>query len=191
MFVHGLTLYNKVYWLSSSTPPEAWPLWLKDDLHNVAIWQVRYDAAHSNWKGAAMALPDRGENVLAALGAERRLQTGNISFVTHSFGGLVVKQVLRSMQRKASQDASIANLLRHTRRVAFLGTPHAGADLATWSGKFRLIFRPSESAALERNDPNLRDLNLWYRGYSPQKRNWISGFGRESQDWNTWTHCQA
>ena len=68
VFVHGLGGNNKTYWLSSSRAPESWLLWLKDDLQNIAIWEVRYDASHSRWRGTAMALADRGENVLALLG---------------------------------------------------------------------------------------------------------------------------
>jgi hypothetical protein len=116
-----------------------------------------------------MALADRGDNVIAFLASEPRLQSGDISFVTHSFGGLVVKQILRSAESKASASSAIANILRHTRRVVFLATPHQGADLAGWGDKLRVFFRPSAATAgLIRNDPNLRNLNLWYRGFSTQ-----------------------
>lgn len=46
----------------------------------------------------------------------------------------------------------------------FLATPHTGAGLASWADRLRILIRPSAATAcLVRNDPNLRDLNYWYR----------------------------
>jgi tetratricopeptide (TPR) repeat protein len=52
-------------------------------------------------------------------------------------------------------------------KIAFLATPHTGAGHATWGDRLRLLVRPSAAtASLVRNDPNLRDLNLWYRDWA-------------------------
>jgi hypothetical protein len=57
--------------------------------------------------------------------------------------------------------------VKRCRRIAFIATPHSGSDLATWGDRLRIIIQPSvATACLARNDPNLRDLNLWYREWS-------------------------
>ena len=100
---------------------------------------------------------------------EERLQQGDISFVGHSFGGLVVEQLLRTASDRSSAEQNVNSLLRRINRVILLGTPHLGADLATWAGTFRLLFLPSfATKGLARNDPHLRDLNLWYRQYAAE-----------------------
>lgn len=114
-----------------------------------------------------MALPDRAQNILQSLVIETSLQTGHIVFVVHSLGGLVIKQVLRLAESRAAHDAPVRSLLSRVRRIAFIGTPHAGSDLASFGNFFRLITRPRETqSGLSRNDPYLRDLNNWFRGYS-------------------------
>nr|WP_291850676.1 hypothetical protein [Bradyrhizobium sp.] len=167
MFVHGLGRGNLDDWLSASVPPTNWPLWLTADLKNIAIWTVRYDAARTRWRGNSMSFPDRGGNLLALLRSRVEFASGEISFVAYSYGGLLTKQILRTAEAKAPSDSQIAAILHNTRRICFLGTPHLGADLATFANLTRLITRPSASALdLLRNAPYLRDLNLWYRHFS-------------------------
>ncbi|WIV98446.1 HTH domain-containing protein [Kinneretia aquatilis] len=131
---------------------------------------VGYSAPKTNWRNVALALPDRGDNVLARLLAEPLLATGSIVFVVHSLGGLVVEQVLRSADRDASSDARAEAFLSRVRRIAFLGTPHRGAVLANllFAARF-LLFRPSAAARdLVLGNPQLRDLNRWYRKKSKE-----------------------
>ncbi len=114
-----------------------------------------------------MALADRANNILPHLLSEERLKSGEIAFVAHSFGGLIVEQILRSANDRAGLEQEAADFVKRVTRVSFLGVPHVGADLATWGGRFRLVTRPSQAAqGLGRNDPHLRELNQWYRGYA-------------------------
>jgi hypothetical protein len=115
-------------------------------------------------------LVDRANNILALLLSEERLKQGDISFVVHSFGGLIFEQLLRTASdRSSATQQNVADLVKRISRVTFLGTPHLGADLATWAGRVRLVARPSSaSQGLARNDPNLRALNQWYRRYAPR-----------------------
>jgi hypothetical protein len=167
VFVHGLGLGNLDDWHSSGVPPAHWPLWLKSDLKNIAIWTVLYDASPTQWRGGSMSIVDRAENLLPLLKDRSELQTGEISFVSYSFGGLVTKQIIRSADAKAKQDGTIAQVLRNIRRVCFLGVPHFGSDLATLGQLLRLPFRPSVAASeLVRNDSNLRGLAQWYKHYA-------------------------
>lgn len=166
VFIHGLRRRGHPIWMSGE-PPEPWPLWLAQDVQNLAIWVVGYDASPTLWRGHSMARVDRANNVLARLLAEERLRSGDVAVVAHSFGGLVFEQMLRTANERAPSEPAVADLLRRISRVTFLGTPHRGADLATWAGRLRLLARPSNAArGLERNDPDLRDLNQFYRGYA-------------------------
>ena len=114
-----------------------------------------------------MPLVDRAYNILPLLLAEERLAQGDIAFVAHSFGGLILEQILRVAQDRSDGEPKVAAFVQRISRIAFLGTPHRGADLATWAGMFRSLFRLSPAArGLTRNDPNLRELNLWFRRYA-------------------------
>lgn len=151
----------------SGEPPELWPLWLSADIERLGIWSVEYDSSPTLWRGHSMARADRANNVLARLLAESRLRKGDVAFVTHSFGGLVFEQILRVANERSPAEPKIAELLKRISRVTFLGTPHRGADLAIWGGMLGLVTRLSDAArGLERNDPDLRDLNQFYREYA-------------------------
>src|SRR5262245_28088564 len=116
-----------------------------------------------------MPLVDRAANALATILAEERLRRGDIAFIAHSFGGLIFQQMLRTANDRAIGEPELGELVRRIRRVMFLGTPHLGADLATWSRILRLIVRPSSATqGLSRNDSNLRALNQWFRRYAPE-----------------------
>jgi hypothetical protein len=169
VFVHGLRRANAKVWISSGKRPEVWPRWLAADIEKLGIWSMEHDSAPTWWHGPAMALVDRANNVLPRLLAEERLKHGDISFVVHSFGGFIFEQMLRIASDRAAAEPDVADFIRRISRVVFLGTPHLGADLATWGGRLRLLALPSAAAkSLRRNDPNLRGLNQWYRRYATQ-----------------------
>lgn len=142
VFIHGLRRVGHRVWMSGQ-PPESWPLWLTEDVEKLAIWIVEYDSSPTLWRGPSMARVDRANNILARLLAEHRLKKGDIAFVVHSFGGLVFEQMLRVANERAPSEPQVADLLKRISRVTFLGTPHRGADLATWGGRIRLLTRPS------------------------------------------------
>jgi pimeloyl-ACP methyl ester carboxylesterase len=169
VFMHGLRRPSEKVWMSSGSPPESWPQWLNSDVDNLSIWSLEYDSAPTRWRGYSMARADRANNILARLLSEEKLKQGDIAFVVHSFGGLIFEHMLRLANERAPAEPHVADFLKRISRVTFLGTPHRGARLATWGGKLRLIARPSLAAqGLERNDPDLRDLNQFYRGFATQ-----------------------
>jgi hypothetical protein len=169
LFVHGLRRANVKVWMSSGKRPEVWPRWLAADIERLGIWSVEHESAPTLWRGYSMPLVDRANNILALLLSEERLKQGDISFVVHSFGGLIFEQLLRTASDRSATQETAANLVKRISRVAFLGTPHLGADLATWAGRLRLLARPSPATqGLARNDPQLRELNQWYRRFALQ-----------------------
>jgi pimeloyl-ACP methyl ester carboxylesterase len=142
---------------------EKWPAWLAADLPDCAIWSLEHESAPTILRGKAMHLVDRAHNCLPLLLSEASLETGEIAFVAHSFGGLIIAELLRVSDGRSHAESKVANFLQRVRRIAFLGTPHLGADLASWGGRLALVSKAS--SVLPRNDPHLRGLNQWFRRY--------------------------
>ncbi|QEI06784.1 hypothetical protein FXN63_13785 [Pigmentiphaga aceris] len=149
----------------ASTPPVLWPSWLSEDIAGLGIWLVGYPAPKTNWGGIALTLADRADNILARLLSEPLLAKGNVIFVVHSLGGLIVEQLLRGAERDAASNRKAEHFLSRVRRIAFLGTPHRGAILANIAMTLRVFFlRPSAATRdLLLGSPQLKDLNRWYR----------------------------
>ena len=171
IFVHGLSGDIRKTWAYQSSNSEVfWPPWLEEDISGVATWLVGYPGAKSNWGGYGISITDRAKSISARILAEPVLTSGTIVFVAHSLGGLVVKQILRTMQDSAYSDERSEKFLSRMKGVAFLGTPHRGSYLADIANKVSLFFRPSDvTRDLRWGNPQLRDLNNWYRIYSRDK----------------------
>ena len=126
-----------------------------------------YPAAITNWREYSIPLSERADSILALLLAERDLSSGNIVFIGHSLGGLVVKQILRNAERDSGSNRKANEFLSRVRRVVFLGTPQKGSFLATIAGAVRIPIRTSAATRdLVLGNPQLVDLNHWYRKYS-------------------------
>jgi tetratricopeptide (TPR) repeat protein len=168
VFFHGLGGDAYTTWQADKEDKATlWPAWLAQDIEGLSVYTVGYEAPVSRWRGSAMHLTDRATNVLGDLLNERGLANGAFLLIGHSLGGLLIKQILRTAQSEAQNDEKAASFLRRVEKIAFLATPHAGADLAVWGDRLRILIRPSAATVcLVRNDPNLRDLNLWYRDWS-------------------------
>ena len=148
-----------------------WPHWLEEDVPETRLWLVGFEAAKTNWGGYGIPIADRANSILARLLEEPALTNGNIIFITHSLGGLVVIHMLRNADRDAGSNLRAKNFLRRVRRVAFLGTPHRGARLAGVLKVLWPLVRPSEATNdLILNSAQLRDLNYWYRQCSRDNR---------------------
>ena len=168
IFVHGLSGTITDTWTSHSSGSEmSWPSWLEEDIPGTSVWLVGFQAARTNWGGYGISITDRANSILARILAEPGLVSGAIVFVSHSLGGLVVEQILRSAQRDASSDQRATAFLARVKKNAFLGTPHRGSFLATFAVRWRLLIRPSDTTRdLLPGSPQLKDLNYWYRQFS-------------------------
>ena len=169
LFIHGLRRAGQPVWMSSGRPPELWPLWLNDDIEKLGIWSVKHNSAPTKWRGYSMARADRANNVLARLLSEERLKQGDLAFVTHSFGGLVFEHVLRIANERAPAEPRVADFVRRISRVTFLGRRIEGRILQHLEARSNCLpAGRSLPVGLKRNDPDLRDLNQFYRSFATQ-----------------------
>ncbi|WP_179152313.1 HTH domain-containing protein [Chromohalobacter israelensis] len=166
IFFHGLSgHFEKTWTISSSGSPILWPKWLEEDIPGVGLWLVGYPAAKTNWFSHSLPLSERADNILARLLAEPHLENGNIIFVVHSLGGLVVEKLLRNAERDSTSSRKVEGFLSRVKRVAFLGTPHQGSFLASIAKSLSLLRPSSATNDLALGSPQLRELNYWYRAY--------------------------
>jgi len=164
ILIHGLGGDHKKTWQNKNA---YWPEWLAEDIDELAVWAIDYDASVSRWNGSAMHLVDRGSNILARILGEQGLETGEITLIGHSLGGLVIKELLRTADSDASLSEPTSRFLSRVHRIGFLATPHRGASKATLGDRLRILIRPTEAmSSLVRNDPNLKGLNRWYQNWS-------------------------
>ena len=171
IFLHGLGGDPRMTWQHGADDQSFWPRWLVDDVKGLNVYSVGYESPISRLAGTAMHLTDRANNVLSRILATTELREGQLIFIGHSLGGLVIKQLFRTAESRARYDAEAARLIDRVEKVGFLATPHSGADLARWGDRLRILVRPSAATiCLVRNDPNLRDLNLWYRDWANERQ---------------------
>jgi hypothetical protein len=166
VFVHGLGGNPREYWMADKDRPETfWPAWLGEDVPSVGVWSLGYDAAKFQWQGSPMPLYDRAQHALALLDTEGIGERERpIVFVTHSMGGLLVKQMIRNAISEG--DPRWEAIAAQTMGICFIATPHSGANLANYV-KFLAHFLATVSVDdLKRNEPSLRQLNNWYRNHA-------------------------
>jgi tetratricopeptide (TPR) repeat protein len=161
VFVHGLDGDARDTWQPDGQTDQFWPDWIGEDLPDVGVWSVGYPANAFAWQGSTMPLADRAVNILVSLHTNDIGTNRPVVFITHSMGGLLVKEMLRK-----ATDGSVPEgegLALNTRGVVFLSTPHSGSDLANFVN-FLKVLLPSDSVReLQPNEPRLRELNTWYR----------------------------
>jgi pimeloyl-ACP methyl ester carboxylesterase len=167
VFVHGLGGGSHSTWTGDGT--EAfWPSWIGADFPNAGVWTLGYHADVSAWTNESMPLADRGTAILETL-ANEGIGERPVIFITHSMGGILAKQILRhATSFGVKRWESIA---RRTRGIAFLATPHAGADLAGFAELARLMLRTNEQVTeLRAHHPRLRELHAWFLKYQGEQK---------------------
>ncbi|AMV36225.1 esterase/lipase family protein [Planctomyces sp. SH-PL62] len=161
VFVHGLDGDARSTWRPAGSAGPTWPEWLAEDLPDVGVWLLDYDAASMAWKGHAMPLADRATNALAVLDVEGLGERPTV-YITHSMGGLLVKQLLR--HGRDFGDPNWRRVVDQTRGIVFVSTPHSGSDIAGWVKHLSLVLRNTVAVDdLRAHDPRLRELNTWFR----------------------------
>ena len=160
IFVHGLGGDGQTTWRIDGDASTYWPLWVYQDLTTLNVWSLTYPAATLRWgkAGDGIILPDRAKTILDLL-CSSGIGSRPIIFITHSLGGLLVKQLLRSAWEL--QVAHWQELAGNIRGAVFLGTPHNGSGLAAFA-KALSIFS-GVTTQIVHNDPHLRELNEWFQ----------------------------
>jgi pimeloyl-ACP methyl ester carboxylesterase len=159
IFVHGLGGDPFGTWRHSKDEDAFWPAWLAEDVKQARVYSFGYDAAPSAWLGSSMTIFDRAKQLLAWL---ETIPDGPIIFVCHSLGGLIVKKALQ--RAESSGRNAWHRLAVRTKGIAFFATPHTGSDLSGIMMRLGKLFRLTVTVKeLERNVPQLRELNEWYR----------------------------
>lgn len=168
VFVHGLGGDARSTWQAKDQAQYFWPAWLGADFPKIGVWSLGYAASVSKWKEESMPLADRGYTVLEQLYSEG-LGERPLIFISHSLGGIVVKQFLRhAVSFGVKRWKAIATM---TRGIAFIATPHSGANLANFANFASAILRTNEQVAeLERHHPRLRELHGWFLDFQLEHR---------------------
>ena len=97
VFIHGLTGNPQETWSAQNGQEIVfWPSWFCNDFPGVSVYALGFPASvFGKWAKKEMTLYERAENVLEAL-AVHGMGARPLSFVTHSLGGLLAKQILRT-----------------------------------------------------------------------------------------------
>lgn len=163
IFVHGLGGNARSTWHPKERrdDDDFWSAWLGEDLPDVGIWSLGYEVEPFRWKGNSMPLVDRATNTLAVLDSYE-IGDRPLIFITHSMGGLLVKQMLRHANDFGNHRWQA--IVEQTRGIVFLSTPHSGADIASWIKHIGGILGTTVSIEeLEAHHSRLRELNVLYR----------------------------
>ncbi|XP_006354916.1 uncharacterized protein [Solanum tuberosum] len=132
-----------------------WPgEWLPSDFPHARLFSVKYKSSLTQWSGASLPLQEVSAMLLEKLVAAG---IGNrpVVFISHSMGGLVVKQML--YQAKAEKKD---NFVKNTIGVVFYSCPHFGSKLADMPWRMGFVFRPAPTIGeLRSGSPRLVELN--------------------------------
>ncbi len=169
IFVHGLGGDPLKTWHPQGKRDKNnfWPTWLGEDLPETAVWSLKYKAEPFRWRGSTMSLVDRATNVLDALDSYE-IGKRPIVFITHSMGGLLVKQMLR--RASDLRNLKWKAIVEQTKGIVFFSTPHSGSDVANFIKCLRILAHSVSVDELQVNASPLCDLNDWFR-YDCQERN--------------------
>ena len=167
VFVHGLDGDYKASWNRGDEPEGYWPTWIAAEFPEARVWSLAYEVRSSSWKGEAVSLFDRGKNILAVLQSSG-LGKHPIVFVAHSYGGLLIKQIMR--QASDVNNQSWSKIFDSIRGIVFIATPHSGSIVANVAAIAKAL-RPSTAIQeLKHSAPELRSLQEWFKeNLDPEK----------------------
>ncbi|CAL5205992.1 unnamed protein product [Lathyrus oleraceus] len=136
-----------------------WPgEWLSSDFPHARLFTLRYKTNLTQWSGASLPLQEVSSMLMEKLVAAG---IGNrpVVFVTHSMGGLVVKQILHTAKEEKHD-----NLVNNTRGIVFYSCPHFGSKLADMPWRMGFVLRPAPSIGeLRSGSSRLVELNDYIR----------------------------
>ncbi|XP_028802946.1 uncharacterized protein LOC114758094, partial [Neltuma alba] len=136
-----------------------WPgEWLSNDFPDARLFTLKYKTNLTQWSGASLPLQEVSSVLLEKLVAAG---IGNrpVIFVTHSMGGLVVKQILYK-----AKEENFDHLVNNTIGIVFYSCPHFGSKLADVPWRMGIVLRPAPSVGeLRRGSSRLIEFNDYIR----------------------------
>lgn len=159
VFVHGLGGDGKSTWTNGNG--DCWSGWVAEDFPSLNVYSAGYDSGvlKSVFSGAGATFRDQASMLLDRL-SNRKSSGRPTFFITHSLGGLVVKQMLRRSEDALRERQQ--RIARQSLGAAFIATPHQGANFAN---SVRAVFHAILSAAaveLEHGSESLLELAQWF-----------------------------
>ncbi|KAJ4914272.1 alpha/beta-Hydrolases superfamily protein [Raphanus sativus] len=132
-----------------------WPSeWLSNDFPQARMFTLKYKTNLTEWSGASLPLQEVSSMILEKL-VSAGIGDRPVVFVTHSMGGLVVKQILHK-----AKEEKLDKLVNNTAGVIFYSCPHFGSKLADMPWRMGLVLRPAPSIGeLRSGSPRLVELN--------------------------------
>ncbi|XP_061189632.1 uncharacterized protein LOC133197554 [Saccostrea echinata] len=157
-----------------------WPKdWLSKDVPFVRILSVEYDTNLSTWNANCPYETEKRSLPRRASELQKKLKAAGVGsrpiiWVTHSMGGLLVKEVLS--QSNLHPDCS--DIVHNTSGVIFYSTPHRGSALANISNRGSRIFSPTvEVQELSQDSLALRTLHNNFKQIVSENRIKCLSFG--------------
>jgi pimeloyl-ACP methyl ester carboxylesterase len=163
IFIHGLGGDHLETWHPRGHPEAYFPRWLAKDIEGVNVWSLDYPASATKWSSDAspMGLLVRSRNILDYLSASGIGERPTV-FIAHSLGGLLVKQLLYTAD--TLNIAKWRPVLKNTKGVVFLATPHTGSALSQLASALSLLSMPTSlTKDLEKGSEYLLQLDEWFR----------------------------
>lgn len=172
VFVHGLGGHYRGTW----DPGNGffWPEHIAREHKDWGVWLLEYPADKTHWwfGGIGRHIDETADQLLVYF-RDKGIGERPVAWVTHSLGGLVVKEVLR----RAGERPDHRRLVASTQAVVFLATPHAGSGLASWASRLRPLFRPTDIFRdLARGSTPLRTLDGSFRALVNERRGTLDAF---------------
>ncbi|XP_033632514.1 protein SERAC1-like isoform X1 [Asterias rubens] len=159
---------------------ECWPkTWLAKDCPHMRIITISYDTHMSEWSAKCpfqsekRSLANRSAEIANKL-HEAGVGQRPIIWVSHSMGGLLVKQMLLD----ACENPELENIAEKTHGVIFFSTPHHGSSLAAASQQAKMLLYPSvEVKELVQASPSLKNLHGRFRAFVQTRHLPVLSFG--------------
>jgi predicted alpha/beta hydrolase family esterase len=174
VFVHGLEGDGRSTWANGIDA--YWPQWISDDCPQAGVWVCSYPSTVVDSGRNTLSIKDLADN-LAHRMRNQDIGERPVIFVAHSMGGLITKHILHGAATSANPE--FKRLWLAAAGIAFLATPHAGSDLATWKSWITNVLRlfwPGTQLALGSNADelpthaeHLRVLNGVFRNYVAER----------------------
>ncbi len=189
VFVHGLGGKSHDTWRHGKKDEDGhffWPEELRQELPECNVWSVGYEAGIIPWFGAdGLPIEDRAVNLAHKL-TTPGLGARPLIFITHSMGGLMVKEIV--VQSLTAGDDAWSSLVSQIAGIVFCGTPHRGADVARMARRLAGVLRTQhhiqDMAAGTRHLERLHSRFVeWHRQHQPKTEAYAEGIGMKRQHW--------